>query len=306
VISTGLNLKRTLAVAAVGLSALTGLTPVAMAHDNAATVNMVALGDSYGSGTGAGDYFPGTEGSCFRSRNSAPELIAGTLRNRGANVQLANVTCSGASTADLRQTFKGQPPQLNALRPDTTLVTLSIGTNDVNFADYGGLCIQADCSGPATDTVINQTFTMRQKVTNLLVDIRNRSPRANVVVTGYGTQLTEGKNAQGIQLDPVCADGVFTPQERVDGNRAARAIDLNLRVAVLLAQLRGVRSTFVSPYTNSFSLAPEFAGHSLCESGTPFYRGFDALAPGQEGPEAVFHLNKAGQAALASLASRRI
>ncbi|HEU5121452.1 MAG TPA: hypothetical protein VFT59_01290 [Candidatus Saccharimonadales bacterium] len=33
----------------------------------------------------------------------------------------------------------------------------------------------------------------------------------------------------------------------------------------------------------------------------PFYRGFDALAPGQEGSDAILHLNQPGHAALYQL-----
>lgn len=298
-------MRKLCAVAIVGLTALAGFAPAAAATKTTA-INMVALGDSYGSGTGAGDYFPGTAGSCWRSRNAVPEVVAGALRARGSQVNLTNVTCSGAATADLSTTFKGESPQLGALRPNTDLITLSIGTNDVDFAQYGGLCIQADCAGAPTDALIGRLPAMRQRVEDLLVTIKARSPRAKIVLTGYGAQLNEGPNAPDVPLDQVCADGVFSAQERVDGNRAARGIDANLRVAAFIAQLRGVKVRFVSPYVNSRDLTPEFAGHSLCEAKPTFYRGFDALAPGQEGPEAVFHLNKNGQAALAGLALRKV
>ncbi|MEO6083733.1 MAG: lipase, partial [Umezawaea sp.] len=35
------------------------------------SLQVVALGDSYAAGTGAGDYEAGTEGVCYRSANSA-------------------------------------------------------------------------------------------------------------------------------------------------------------------------------------------------------------------------------------------
>ena len=64
---------------------------------------------------------------------------------------------------------------------------------------------------------------------------------------------------------------------------------------------------YVSPYQkNSVDLRQSFVGHSLCQEGAPYYRGFDALAPGQEGAEAVLHLNKAGQSALADLIVREV
>jgi lysophospholipase L1-like esterase len=285
--------------AAVLATGFAVVSPAAAEGDK--PVDMVALGDSYGSGTGAGDYEPGTENVCWRSRNALPEVVAAGLRARGKTVNLTNVTCSGATTASLRETFKGQPPQLSALRKDTTLVTLSIGTSDVDFAGYGGLCIQGDCSGPATDALIAKLPGMRQNVERLIAEIKKLSPRARIMLTGYGSQLTSGPNAPDVPLDPICADGIFTPQERVDGNRVARLLDLNLRRAAY-----GSYSLFVSPYINSQRLNPAFVGHSLCEAGAPYYRGFDALAPGQEGPDAVLHLNKPGHAALAAIALRAV
>lgn len=262
------------------------------------SLNVVALGDSYGSGTGAGDYLDGTgvPNGCWRSANSYSETLVARARSLGLPVSFSNVTCSGASTADLRQTFKGQPPQLDALRRDTHVVFLSVGTSDIGFADYGLLCIAADCSGAPSQAEIAELPGMGQNVAALLREIKARSPWAKIVMTGYGSQLTAGENAQGVPLDPLCDPGFFSSQERIDGNQVARALDATLRQTAREARVR-----YVSPFKDSVELHPSFAGRSLCEGTEPYYRGFDALAPGQEGPEAVVHLNAAGQAALADL-----
>lgn len=264
----------------------------APAQAEAQTLNVVALGDSYGSGTGAGDYLDGTgvTNGCWRSGNSYSETLVKRLRANGAQVSFTNVTCSGAATKDLSQSFKGEAPQLDALSQDTNVVLLSIGTNDIDFAAYGGLCIQADCSGAATQGMLGKLPGMGQNVAALVGEIKSRSPRAQIVMTGYGRQLTDGANAADVQLDPICGAGVFTSQERVEGNQVASGLDTTLRQT---AQQSGV--VYISPYATSF------AGHSLCESAAPYYRGLEALAPGQEGSEAVLHLNKAGQSALADL-----
>lgn len=78
-------------------------------------LNVVALGDSTAAGTGAGDYEPGTERTCYRSRNSASTILVEEFRQRATKVDFVNATCSGAAIADLRRTFKGEPPQLDAL-----------------------------------------------------------------------------------------------------------------------------------------------------------------------------------------------
>ncbi|WP_219471978.1 SGNH/GDSL hydrolase family protein [Nonomuraea rhizosphaerae] len=299
-------MKSLLVALSIGTLSVLPVTAAAADTESTASLNLVALGDSYGSGTGAGDYEPGTEGTCFRSANSYASVIAEGLRQRGKRVKFTNVTCSGSAIGTLRESFKGEPPQLNALKRNTDIVTLSIGTGDINFAGFGGLCIQADCSGAPATAIRGLLPAMGEKLTALLVDIKARSPRAKIVLTGYGQQVTPDENAEGVPLDPICESQVFTAQERVEGNQVARELDATLKKAAKAAFVRGVNIRFVSPYANSADLRPEFEGHSLCQDEPPFYRGFDALAPGQEGIDAVLHLNQQGQAALADLVARRI
>ena len=86
---------------------------------NAATTNYVALGDSYASGYGAGDY---SGGSCYRSAHAYPVLWA----QNHAGTTLTFTACSGAVTADV---INGQVGSLSAA---TTLVTISIGGKFMN------------------------------------------------------------------------------------------------------------------------------------------------------------------------------
>jgi hypothetical protein len=284
-----------------------GLTaPAPAAAGVTPSFDVVALGDSYASGTGAGDYEPGTEGTCYRSRNSASAILVERLRRRGTTVRFTNVTCSGAAVQDLRQPFKGEPPQLGALRRNTDLVTLNIGGNDIDFSGYGNVCVQADCAGAPTTAILDRLPALRKSLSGLLAEIGRRSPRAQIVMTGYGRAVTRGQNATGVQLDPICDAGVLSAEERLAGARVSGALDATLSRAARAARARGVDVRFVGPHLSSTTLRPEFAGHSLCESTDPFYRGFDALAPGQEGGVAVLHLNRQGHAALAALIQRRV
>ncbi|MEV5414073.1 SGNH/GDSL hydrolase family protein [Thermopolyspora sp. NPDC052614] len=262
------------------------------------------MGDSFGSGTGAGDYQEGTAGNCFRSANSYSEVVVKKLRERGRRVNFTNVTCSGSAISTLRQSFKGESPQFDALKWGTDLVLLSIGGTDIGFAGYGGVCIQADCSGEPTRAILDAMPQMGENLTTLLRDIQERSPRAKIILTGYGRPLTAGPNAEGVQHDPICDPAVFTPEERRQGNTVLERVDATLRSAADAARAQDVNVDFVSPFIDSVRLQPSFEGHALCESGAPFYRGLDAL--GQEGPEAILHLNRAGQAALADLVRRNV
>jgi lysophospholipase L1-like esterase len=267
-------------------------------------VQVVALGDSYAAGVGAGDYEPGTEGTCYRSANSAAAITVANLRSRGKKVDFANVMCSGAAIPDLSTTFKNEPPQLDSLKSTTDLVLLTIGGNDVNFADYAGLCILSDCTGAGAQLVLGQLPTMTAKLTALLGEIKQRSPRARVVLGGYGRAFAPGANAPDVPLDPICGDGILTLPERAEGATVSQGVDQAIRTAVRDA--RGVNAAYASAYTDNGTLRPEFAGHSACEAGTPFYRGLEALAPGQEGTVAVLHPSKAGQAAFAALVACKL
>ena len=286
-------MKRTVVVLTAVLATL-GIAPTAQA---ARATSLVVLGDSYASGTGAGAYQDGTAGNCWRSNNSYGEQVAARLRAQGRLTSLTNVSCSGAATADLSRPFKDRPAQLDSLRRDTNLVLLTIGTNDIDYAAYGGMCLQADCTGAPTDAILAKLPQMGRNVTALLTDIQKRSPHARIVLVGYGRQVSTSDNPPDVALDPICGEGILTTAERQDGNKVADGLDATLRSAAVAALRSGVYVTYASP----FSYPDRFNGHALCEAGTPFLRGFDALAPGQEGPEAVFHPNPQGQAALATL-----
>jgi GDSL-like Lipase/Acylhydrolase family len=117
-----------LAAAALGGLSLAMLAPAAASAQSAAAY--VALGDSYSSGVGAGSHI-GSSRSCDQSANAYPAL-------RDAASQPASYTseaCSGATTA----TVLGS--QLGALSPATTLVSITVGGNDVGFSSVMETCV---------------------------------------------------------------------------------------------------------------------------------------------------------------------
>ncbi len=264
------------------------------------------MGDSYGSGTGAGDYAAGTKGNCFRSANSYSEVIVKRLRERGGQVDFTNVTCSGAGISTLRSTFKGEPPQFDALREDTGLVLLSIGATDVGFSDYGTTCVTSDCTGAPTEKILGALPRMGESLTDLLRAIKDRSPQAKIVLTGYGQQVGPGPNAEGVRHDQLCGSGTFTAAERAQGAQVMRSIDRTLGQAAVSAGNEGVDAHYVSPFADSERLHPSFEGRSLCQDKSPYYHGIDVVFTGQESLDAVLHLNRTGQAALADLVQNEV
>ncbi|GAA3998250.1 SGNH/GDSL hydrolase family protein [Allokutzneria multivorans] len=291
--------KRLLSVAALATAFVAGGLSTAAASPASGPLNVVALGDSTASGTGAGAYRDGTSGTCWRSTNSYSEVAVAKLREAGRKVEYTSVACSGAGIDDMRTTFKNEPSQLNALKPDTNVVTLTIGANDIGYVEFGGLCMQGDCSN-ASGPVLQKLPAMAKNLTKLIGEIKAKSPKAKVVLVGYGRQLVNGENGAAA-ADPICDASLFSGAERAEGNKIVVGLDLTLRAT---AKLTG--SAFVSPLADSVRPTKEFAGRSQCDSAPSYYRGFDALAPGQEGQEAVLHLSKDGQGALGGLVAAKL
>ncbi|SFC43942.1 SGNH/GDSL hydrolase family protein [Streptomyces aidingensis] len=144
--------------------------------------NYVALGDSYASGSGAGDY---SDLACTRSENAYPAQWARV--NAPASFTFA--ACGGAVIPDVRE------DQLSALGESTTLVSISIGGNDSGFASTMISCrlfTTTSCRralDEAADFVRNE---LPARLDALYAEIRAAAPHAQVVVMGYPYLYKEG------------------------------------------------------------------------------------------------------------------
>ena len=112
---------------------------------------VVGLGDSLVSGDGAGSYLPATNRHgdfCHRSRAAA---IARTELPGVRNPARINLACAGATTANVRLggvSRYGEAPQAEQLRAvarryDVRMVVLTVGVNDVGYANLVYDCILA-------------------------------------------------------------------------------------------------------------------------------------------------------------------
>jgi len=122
-----------LAIIAAGALVLPfALAPAA----SASSANYVALGDSYSSGVGAGSY-TSSSGSCDRSTNAYSQLWA----NANSPASYVSVACSGATTSSVISS------QLSALSASTTLVSITVGGNDIGFSSVMETCVLdgSDC-----------------------------------------------------------------------------------------------------------------------------------------------------------------
>ncbi len=93
------------------------------------TKRYVALGSSMAAGPGIRPRAAGAQWGSGRSARNYPHLVTEQL-----NFDLVDVTFSGATTAHvLTERQRGAPPQIDALDGSETLVTITIGGNDVGY-----------------------------------------------------------------------------------------------------------------------------------------------------------------------------
>lgn len=88
----------------------------------------VALGSSFAAGAGIAPLKAGAPARCGRSEASYATLLA-----RRLGLTLEDATCGGATTAHIFGPWSELPPQIDAVTPETRLVTLTIGGNDIGY-----------------------------------------------------------------------------------------------------------------------------------------------------------------------------
>jgi lysophospholipase L1-like esterase len=155
----------------------------------------VALGDSYAAGPVIPVQVPPF--GCLKSNNNYANLA-----DRQLGTPFKDATCSGAKT-DHMTTAQGvtpgpNPPQFDSLSASTTLVTLTIGGNDIGFSSIANSCASTNGQGTpcqdkyvvgGVDEISNRIQQTAPKVAQVLKDIHTRSPGAKVLVVNYAAIL---------------------------------------------------------------------------------------------------------------------
>ncbi|MFH5207120.1 SGNH/GDSL hydrolase family protein [Antrihabitans sp. NCIMB 15449] len=261
-----------------------GAAPRADAAPNVETY--VALGDSYAAGSVV---LPQTDLlTCARSAVNYPALVAQEL---GAKT-FRDVTCGSATTADFTNLQPGNvlgtaAPQYDALSADTTLVTVTIGGNDIGLADAAYSCanpfpepVGRSCADGFTaggrDEFADRIAAFTPTYGRVIDEIRSRAPQAEVVLVGYPTGFRPGG----------CPD--VQPVWRRDADYIQRTLTaLN---AVMSEQASANGATYVDVATSS-------VGHDACAA--PGVRWLEGIVPSSTTSLAPIHPNAAGQANMA-------
>ncbi|MEV7430824.1 SGNH/GDSL hydrolase family protein [Nocardioides sp. NPDC092400] len=251
----------------------------------------VAIGDSFTAAPLAG---PTGDQSCLRSAQNYPAQVAEALGAR-----LTDVSCTGADTAALvgaQRVLQGGavPPQLQALQPDTSLVTIGIGGNDFGiYSTLTGSCVQAaqqDPDGSPCRTTLGRDGvaelrsnirTVGDRLVAVVEGVRNRAPEAEVVVVGY---------PEIVPSDDTCPD--LLPLATGDYPFAAAMNELLADVQEEAAERADV------PYVDLYAASD---GHDVC-SDDPWINGRTTSAA----TALAFHPLKVEQEAVAGLVLEKL
>ncbi|MFE7192300.1 SGNH/GDSL hydrolase family protein [Kitasatospora sp. NPDC057541] len=235
-------------VLAVGL----GLTAAAILPSGLAGASdkyqWAALGDSFTTGVFVGEPRPAlgdaSRDGCDRTANAYPDLVDRALAASppGKPVRLTDVSCSGATVADIATTRQTpispvQPPAggWSALDQQTTraelgdgtdVVTIGIGANDLPFGVMLLKCLELGHAGRAgrscrdyyTDppegeaSIRDRLDRLQDEFIGMLAKVHRAAPNAKVITVGYPAVLPEKGSActggDPTQLGSITADDI--------------------------------------------------------------------------------------------------
>jgi GDSL-like Lipase/Acylhydrolase family len=247
----------------------------------------VALGDSYA----AGDLIPvspaGFPLGCLRSSHDYGADAAAAL-----GLPYVDATCTGATTRDMTQpqhvTLGRHAPQFSYLAPDDSVVTLTIGGDDLAFNGVLRTCARlsvTDLTGDpcrrhytsgGIDTLLAEINAAAPRVAAVLQGIHLRAPNARVLLVGYPDVL------------PNSGHGCF-PMVPLASGDVPYLQGLEIRLNQVLAGVAGANgATFVDTYQPTI-------GHDACRSAS--VKDVEGLIP--TSPAYPFHPNRRGEQVMA-------
>ncbi len=242
--------------------------------DNPPGNTYVALGDSYSSGEGAPPYLTS---SCDRSTSS---WVTGFAADLGAGVGYTNNACAGATAADVIN-----QGQLGSLGPNTQLVTITIGGNDLGFGPALTSCTTGvSCDG--LQVPLSQFDALQASLHSLYQYIVSLAPNATLLVVSY-PDIWSPSNS-------VCA-----PQTGLMGTGQIQLLNSDVSLmnrTIQLASYGVDRTQFVDSNTDPATSTPAWTGHDVCASDG--MREFNGISDGvsQNHTAAAFHPNWGGHA----------
>jgi len=256
------------------------LAVLALGATAARAANYTALGDSYAAGPLIPN--PVLPLGCLKSSNNYAHLAAPSI-----GLPLRDASCSGAKTVDMTSPQNVEPdgpnpPQFDSLDASTTVVSVTIGGNDIGFSEVAQSCItynpfSSPCkdkyNSGGKDQLKERIDATAPKVAAVLQGIHTRAPAAKIYVVNYPAIFPETGSGCWPQMPISFTDAPYL-----------RATEQRLNT-MLATQAAANGATLVDWYKASI-------GHDACKGSST--RWVEPLVPGELA--APIHPNKAGMA----------
>ncbi|HSK49176.1 MAG TPA: SGNH/GDSL hydrolase family protein [Solirubrobacterales bacterium] len=255
------------------------------AFTGSAGANYVALGDSYTAGPLIPN--PVLPLGCLKSSNNYPRLTAPKI-----GLTLKDASCSGATTADMTSPQEvdpdgPNPPQFDSLSGSTTVVSITIGGNDIGFSSIIENCItynpfSSPCKSKYTaggkDQISEKIAAAAPKVAAVLAGIETKAPNSKTYVLNYPAIFPETGSGCWPQMPISFTDAPYLRSKQKELN------------AMIATQAAAAGATLVNWYNASI-------GHDACKGSST--RWVEPLIPGELA--APIHPNKAGMQGAATV-----
>jgi GDSL-like Lipase/Acylhydrolase family len=293
----------------------------------------VALGDSYSSGEGLGDYETQDLNTCDRSSHAYPHQVLPQVTSR------AYWACSGARTWDMdpriptpsgitANTQYEQPWQAKTVGSSTTYMSLTAGGDDADFAAIGKACAELvhgksvvrftsmSCAAELNIASASLT-TLAPHLETLYTDLLNASSSTSeLVVLGYPRVLPPTYDNLPVELGhpfcvldhyPLVGDVGMPVSEAIDIDSFERGLNATIQQAVhAVATQPGFAGRIA--YADSYDVS---IPHN-CRGTTPnatvaaveLSPGANGIGPGNVVSTATFHPTTAGSALLAKVVNQ--
>lgn len=244
----------------------------------------VAMGSSYAAGPMLPPAKGGAPARCGQSLSNYPTLLAERF-----GMMLVDRSCSGATTEHVLGPWGDIPPQIAAVTPDTRLVTVTIGGNDLT---YVGNLFTATClfnariviaAGGKPQTcgsvrVPTEADYLRDEaqLNEIARRVRAAAPQARLVFVQY--------------LSPLPPAGSLCSVTPVSEEDAAIVREIGRRLAEIIGRVAQSNGALV------IEMNQASAKHTPCDA-DPWMIGSPTGYDGKQGLQ--WHLNKTGMQATA-------
>lgn len=247
----------------------------------------VAMGSSFASGPGITERAKDSPMLCGRSKDNYPHLLAAKL-----NMPLIDVSCGGAVTGHILaggQHF--QRAQIDAVKAETKLVTITIGGNNVGYMAnlFAAACKNKPdavpaltrsrvCDGATPAEQERRFASLEAEMTKVITETRKRAPSAQIVLLSYQTVLPPRGTCAALHMNETDAD--------LARATAQRLYDITARVAPAQGAI-------------FYDVAALTRDHGVCAA-DPWIEGFVFPSSPLSNDPMAFHTNLAGMQAIAN------